>query len=62
MTRPVMFLRTAQTEQRITELEEQMAKVIKHLKLDEPPPTDEEWEKAAPKPISKIAQKVAKRG
>jgi hypothetical protein len=32
-----MFLRTAQTEDRISELEKQMARVLEHLNLDEPP-------------------------
>lgn len=50
MARPVMFLRTAQTEQRITDLEEKMSMVLTKLGMVPPSPSDEEWEQAAPKP------------
>ena len=50
MTRPVMFLRTAQTEQRITDLEEKMTMVLTKLGMVPAPQSDEEWEAAAPKP------------
>lgn len=50
-----MFLRTALTEQRIEDLEKQMARVMDHLGLNdaEPPPPDirdpdSEWDKADP--------------
>lgn len=55
MTRPVMFLRTAQTESRIEELEKKMEQVMERLGMMEPPRvsiSDEEWEAAAkPMPI-----------
>lgn len=73
MTRPVMFLRTALTEQRIEDLEKQMLKVLEHLGLNDKEPLIEpkgyEGEPGAgedaplpepEKPPSKIAQKVAK--
>ena len=47
--KPVMFLRTALTEQRIDDLERQIAWIKKHLKVpDEPTQSDEEWEAARP--------------
>lgn len=46
--RPVMFLRTAETEQRIADLEEKMALVLERLGMT-PKETNEEWEAAAPK-------------
>lgn len=62
-----MFLRTALTEGRIEKLEEDMARVLRHLKLDEPaeaPKTEEdrEWEAAAPviKPVAKPKGKAAR--
>lgn len=48
-----MFLRTALTEQRITDLEEQVARIMDHLQLTDskpPPDPDDDWEAAAPKP------------
>lgn len=49
---PQMFLRTALTENRIEKLEQQMALVIRHLKLEdaevEQKTEDETWEASAP--------------
>ena len=51
---PEMFLRTAQTEARIDKLEEQMARVLKHLKLE-----DDECQSSEPTnaPSATIEQK-----
>lgn len=49
MPQTQMFLRTAQTEQRIEALETQVAWLMKYLKVPpEPQSPDEEWEAAAP--------------
>lgn len=51
MAKPVMFLRTALTEQRITDLEEKMAMVLTKLGMVPASPSDEEWEAAAPEKV-----------
>lgn len=61
--RPVMFLRTALTEQRIEMLENQVEWMMKYLKVPpKPTESDEEWEAAAPKPepIEPDPKKVVK--
>lgn len=63
-----MFLRTALTEGRIEKLEEDMARVLRHLKLDElaqaKAEDDKEWEAAAPpaNPVAKPLRAQRERG